>query len=182
MLNAQLAAKYAQALYELAVEKDAISQTESQLAELEATLENYKELALLLYHPHIEPAAKKNVIESVFRSELADFVYKFLMLLIDKRRESVLPGIFQEFRKILNEARNIIEAEVITAFPLSDAEHAALADKLGAVTGKTVILNTKLDPSILGGVIVQIGDKLIDGSVARQLKTMKAALLNTPVA
>ncbi|MPN60607.1 ATP synthase subunit delta [bioreactor metagenome] len=91
-----------------------------------------------------------------------------------------MPAIFREFRRILNESRNIIEAEVTTALPLSDAEHKNLAQKLGTVTGKTVILNTKLDPGILGGVIVKIGDKLIDGSVARQLKTLTTALINAP--
>jgi len=104
------------------------------------------------------------------------------LLLIDKRRETILPSIFTEFKRLLNEARNMIEADVITALPLDDAEHEALAQKLGVVTGKNVVLKTKIDPTILGGVIVKIGDKLIDGSVARQLKTLQTALTDAPVA
>ncbi|MGI6092380.1 MAG: F0F1 ATP synthase subunit delta [Veillonellaceae bacterium] len=180
MLNDQLAIKYAQALYELAGEKEALPQAEQQLTELEQVLATNAELATFLYHPQVEAQAKKEVLAAVFDGELAEFVHNFLLLVIDKRRETILPAIFREFKRILNEARNIIEAEVTTAFPLSDAEHNSLAQKLGTVTGKTVILNTKIDSSILGGVIVKIGDKLIDGSVARQLKTLKTALINAP--
>jgi F-type H+-transporting ATPase subunit delta len=112
---------------------------------------------------------------------LTDFVHNFLLLLVDKRREAALPAIIAEYRNLANEARNIAEAEVITAMPLTDAEHKALAVKLSAVTGKNMVLKTQLDTSILGGVIVKIGDKLIDGSVARQLRMLKATLLTTEV-
>lgn len=182
MLNDQLAIKYAQALYELASEKSMLPQVEQQLFEVEQALAAYDDLAALLYHPRVDAQAKKTVITQVFGEDLADFVHNFLLLLVDKRRETVLPTIFTEFKKLLNEARNIIEADVVTALPLSEAEHHALAQKLGVVTNKNVVLKTKVDPGILGGVIVKIGDKLIDGSVARQLKTLKAALTNTPVA
>lgn len=182
MLKDQLAIKYAQALYELAAEKSMLSEAEQQLKELEQALTAYSDLATLLYHPRVDAKAKKAVLTQVFDGELADFVQRFLLLLIDKRRETILPVIFTEFQRLLNEARNMIEVDVITALPLDDAEHKALAEKLGIVTGKNVILKTKIDPSILGGVIVQIGDKLIDGSVARQLKTLQTVLINAPVA
>lgn len=182
MLTDQLAIKYAQALYEVASERGILEQAEEQLALVGSTLRDYEDLANLIYHPRVLPKAKKEVITRVFGQDLAEAVHNFLLLLVDKRRESILPSIIKEFKNLTNEARNIIEAEVTTALPLSDEQHTALAQKLGQVTGKNVILKTKIDANILGGVVVKIGDKLIDGSVARQLKMLQTTLMNAPVA
>lgn len=182
MLIDQVALKYAQALYELAIEKSMLDEAEAQLNELEQALVAYPDLAALIYHPRVEPKAKKEVMTRIFGGEVAEFVHNFLLLLVDKRRETILPAIFAEFKNLVNEARNILEVEAITALPLSNEQHVGLAQKLGMITGKNIVLNTKLDASILGGVIVKIGDKLIDGSVARQLKTLETAIMNAPVA
>jgi F-type H+-transporting ATPase subunit delta len=181
MLTSQLASRYAQAIYELAAEKQALDAVEEQLVLIEQTLSSVPELATLLYHPQMPINAKKETVVKVFGTDLADYVRNFLLLLIDKRRETALPGIIKEYRALANQARNITEAEVITAMPLADSEREALAVKLSAVTGKKVILKTNIDQSILGGVIVKIGDKLIDGSVTRQLKALQTALLKTEV-
>lgn len=182
MLIDQVAMKYAQAIYELAVEKAKLEEAEAQLGELEQALTTHADLATLIYHPRVEPKAKKEVLTRIFGGEVADFVQHFLLLLVDKRRETILPAIFIEFKKLVNEARNILEVEATTALPLSDDQHILLAQKLGAVTGKNVVLKTRIDPGILGGVIIKIGDKLIDGSVYRQLRTLEAAIMDAPVA
>jgi len=179
MLVNQLALKYAQAIYELALEKNALSEVDSQLQSVEATLADNPDLAMLLYHPRVPAEAKKDTVISVFGADLAEFVRNFLLLLIDNRRETALPAIIGEYRNLANEARNIAEAEVVTALPLSPEQHQALAAKLSAVTKKNIVLKTKIDQRIIGGIVVKIGDKLIDGSVARQLETMKAALIKT---
>lgn len=181
MLTSQLASRYAQAIYELAAEKQALDAVEEQLILIEQTISSVPELGTLLYHPQVPVEAKKDTIVKVFGADLTEYVRNFLLLLIDKRRETALPGIIKEYRVLANQARNITEAEVTTAMPLADGERQALAAKLSAVTGKKVILNTNIDQSILGGVIVKIGDKLIDGSVTRQLKALQAALLKTEV-
>lgn len=177
MLASKLAAKYAQAIFELAEEKNTLQKTGEQLAAVTATIAQHQELSNLFYHPRVPIAAKKETIDKVFGSEIADFVKKFLWLLVDRRREAALPGIVQEYTKFANEARNIAEAEVTTAVPLSQRQQAALARKLSDVTGKQVVLKMQIDTKILGGVIVKIGDKLIDGSVVRQLQVLKTSLL-----
>lgn len=181
MLANQLALKYAQAVFELAEEAKLLNETQEQLTMVEETISGHSELATLLYHPRVPAEAKKETINTLFKSEIADFVYKFLLLLVDKRREPLLPAIVEEFVKLANQARNIDEAEVTTAMPLTEAEHKALAVKLSAITGKNMILKTAVDAKLLGGVVVKIGDKLVDGSVARQLQVLKAALLKTEV-
>jgi F-type H+-transporting ATPase subunit delta len=181
MLVNQLAMKYAQAMYELATEKDVLDVVETQLRTIEATIAANPDLAMLLYHPQVPAQAKKDTLVEVFGADLLEFVRNFLLLLVDKRRESALPAIIGAYTNLANEARNIAEADVITAMPLSQEQQVALAAKLSAVTKKNIVLKTRIDGRILGGIVVKIGDKLIDGSVARQLETMKAALLKTEV-
>jgi F-type H+-transporting ATPase subunit delta len=181
MLANQLALKYAQAIYEVAAGKNMLSEVEQQLQTVEQTIREHQDLATLFYHPRVPAQAKKETVSRLFKQDLAEFVHNFLLLLVDKRREAALPVIISEYRKLANEARNMAEAEVITAMPLSAEEHAALARKLSSVTGKNMVLKTQIDTSILGGVIVKIGDKLIDGSVARQLAMMRNTLLSTEV-
>ncbi|MEN6412124.1 MAG: F0F1 ATP synthase subunit delta [Veillonellales bacterium] len=177
MLVEQLAQKYAQAVYELAAENNLLEQVETELQMVGETIEDNPDLAIFLYHPQVLAAAKKETVSRIFKQELSEMVHTFLLLLIDKRREAILPAIVREYCNLSNAARNIAEAEVTTAKPLSDAEHAALADKLSAVTGKNMVLKTSIDPRLLGGVIVKMGDKLIDGSVVRQLEMLKTTLL-----
>ncbi|MDU4960896.1 MAG: ATP synthase F1 subunit delta [Sporomusaceae bacterium] len=181
MLNNQLASKYAQALCLLAQEKGVLAEAGRQLALVVETAASNPDFGGLLYHPLIPTAAKKETIEKVFDGELMVIVKNFLFVVIDKRRETALPAILQAYTDFANESQNILPAEVTTAAPLTGAQEAALAEKLGVMTGKTVVITQRIDARLLGGVVVKIGDKLIDGSVARQLKTLQAALLRTPL-
>ena len=181
MIASKLALRYAEALYQLASEKQALDNVESELALIEKALADYSDLATLLYHPQMPVAAKKETINKVFGPQVSEYVRNFLLLLVDKRREAALPAIIKEFTVLANQARNIAEAEVTTAAPLSEGEKAALAAKLSGVTGKNIVLRTRVDERLMGGVVVQLGDKLIDGSVVRQLASLKAALLKTEV-
>ena len=179
MLTNQLAKKYAQAIYELAGEKDMLSQVETELKLVESTIDTYSDLSTLIYHPRVLAEAKKETLGKIFTNDIADFVLKFLMLLVDKRRETILPAIILEYIKLANEARNIVQAEVTTAMPIDETQQTALINKLSLVTGKTIVIKTQIDKATIGGVVVKIGDKLIDGSVARQLERLKNTLLNT---
>ncbi len=181
MITSQLALRYAEALYELAAEKQALDGVEKELGIVEETLAAHEELATLIYHPQMPLTAKKETIERVFGPQVSDYVRNFLLLLVDKRRETALPAIIKEYKVLANKARNIAEAEVTTARPLAEGDKQALAAKLSTVTGKKVVLSTRVDDRIVGGVVVKIGDKLIDGSVVRQLEALRAALLKTEV-
>jgi F-type H+-transporting ATPase subunit delta len=181
MITSQLALRYAEALYELAAEKQALDGVERELGIVEETLAAHDELKTLIYHPQMPLAAKRETVERVFGPQVSEYVRNFLLLLVDKRRETALPAIIREYKVLANKARNIAEAEVTTARPLAEGDKQALAAKLSAVTGKTVVLNARVDDRIVGGVVVKIGDKLIDGSVVRQLEALRTALLKTEV-
>lgn len=177
MLTNKLALKYAQAVYEIASEKTMLDEVEKQLKLVEATIAGHADLATLMYHPLVPAPAKKETVSRIFAGELDEFVQNFLLLLIDKRREPALPAIISEYIRLANEARNIAEAEVFTAKELSAEQLQALAAKLSKVTGKNIVLKTTVEQELIGGIVVKIGDKLIDGSVGRQLKMLKASLL-----
>lgn len=107
---------------------------------------------------------------------------KFLLTLAEQHREAALPAILHEYIELAKEKkRNLILADVTTALPLTAAQEQALADKLAALTGKTVKIRQNVDASILGGIVVRVGDKLIDGSVSRQLCVLQAELMKVPL-
>lgn len=181
MLSKQLAVTYAEALYELVKEKNMLDVVEKELQQVTETIKEHADLATLLYHPRVPIAAKKETVIRIFGTELTDYVKNFLLLLIDKRRETAWPAIVREYVTLSNMARNIIEAHVTSAMALSPAQEQQLIQKLSQVTGHNIILKTIVDPALIGGLIIKIGDKLIDGSVVRQLKMMEEALAKTQV-
>jgi len=178
----RLAAKYAGAIFALAQEAGRIEATESDLVLVEETVAGHEELRRLVYHPRVPPEAKKKVLGELFGSRVAAPVRNFLFLLVDKRREAVFPAIVGEYRRLANEARNIVEAEVTAAFPLTEDQERALAARLGEVTGRNVALRVRTDKGLIGGIVVKLGDKLLDGSVVRRLKELEAALLRAGLA
>ena len=181
MLSNQLASKYAQALCGLANEKGLLDEAERQLAMVVELAEQNTDLKTLLYHPLVPGVAKKETIARLFGSELHEVVKNFLLLLVDKRREAALPAILREYTTLANAARNIVVAAVTTVLPLSADQEQALSAKLSDITGKKVQIKQQVDARIIGGVVVKIGDKLIDGSVAHQLCMLQAALTKIPL-
>ena len=99
------------------------------------------------------------------------------MLLIDKRRVSFMEVFVERYQALSNDARNIIEAEVTVAAAFSQGQQEQLVAKLEQVTGKTVLVSTRVDKSIIGGIVVKLGDKLIDGSVVRRMQSLQKQLM-----
>ena len=164
MLNMELARKYARAIFELACEENALSAYGNDLAKVQQTYVDCPELKAYLCNPNIQPEDKKSLLKEVFGDEVREMVLNFLLLLIDKRRMMVFEAI-------------IAVADVTTVEPLSETQKAELMEKLGRVTGKEVSLREHRDPSLIGGVVVRIGDRRIDGSIKGRLAAMTAELM-----
>ena len=177
MLSNELANKYAKAVFELALEEEKLQEVENDLKFIVQTISLQQDLSDFIYHPHVKLEAKKEIFTKIFRAEIGDLTNKFMSLLFDKKREMLLPQIVSEYEILANEAQNIVKAEIIVAGELSAEQRTALINKLSNVTGKKVVVEFKIETGILGGVIVKIGDKLIDGSVVRQLEALKTQLL-----
>lgn len=107
---------------------------------------------------------------------------KFLLELAEKHREGALPAILREYVELAQEdKRNLMMADVTTAMPLTASQEQALAEKLAAMTGRTIKIRQHVDSGILGGIVVRVGDKLLDGSLSHQLSVLQADLLKTPL-
>lgn len=107
---------------------------------------------------------------------------RFLLELAEKHREAALPAVLREYVELAKEdKRNLLMADVTTALPLTASQEQALAEKLAAMTGKTIKIRQHVDSEILGGIVVRVGDKLLDGSLSHQLSVLQADLLKTPL-
>ncbi len=171
----RIARRYAQAAFEVARER---GQVEGWLNELERLVELLEgtEAGAFLAAPHIPFEAKQQFIGQALAGFLPE-VRNLVLLLVRRRRIRLLRRIFEEFSQLANEYRGVVVAEVTSAVPLEDADKAVIIRQLSELTGKRVILRTRVDPAILGGLIVRVGDKLIDGSVRTRLERLREALI-----
>jgi F-type H+-transporting ATPase subunit delta len=178
MSEAIVAKRYARALFEIAVEKQALEQFERDLSAVNAAIQGDTDVQSFLSHPKIDAKLKKETVAGVLSGKLSDEVLSLVLLLIDRGRENVLSDVAKEFAALANEARGIVNATVYTAKPLSAPEQSLLTDHLGKAIGKTVYMDNVADPSLVGGLIVRIGDHLYDGSVKGKLFRFKQALIH----
>ena len=177
MLNIQLARKYGVAIFEIAKEENKLEEYGTELQELSHELFSHADLKGFLTNPQVQPQAKKELLVKLLQGEISEMMLKFLLLLIDKRRIVLLEAINECYQGLSNKEQGIIVADVTNAFDLKEELQARLRSKLELVTGKKVQLRLHEDKSIIGGLVVKIGDCRIDGSVIGRLQALKAELL-----
>lgn len=177
MLENAIARRYASALFDLAQEQGKIDAFEKELETVVKTVETSPELAAVLDNQLMEAYIKKDVIHQVFTGQVSDTTVDFLKVVLDKHREMYLKDIYNYFVVAANEFRNLRDAEVVSARELTEADLAEVKAKLEKMTGKTIRLTSRVDQSIIGGLVVRIGDKIIDGSVTKRLELLKETLL-----
>ena len=175
MINGSLSRRYARALFEIASETS-LDLVDKDLGELAAIVNTNKEVKRVLLHPHISPKNKKTVIDQLMGDSYGEVTRKFFHLLIDRKRESFLPFIQKEFARLVDEARGVVEAKVASAVKLDDAQIEGLKKAIRQATKKDVRLISNVRAELIGGVRIQIGDSLIDGSVAHALERMRGEL------
>jgi len=181
MMQYEVAKKYSQALFELAVEEGKVVYFNKKLAEFWNIIDKNEELKDILYHPRVKPKDKKKILKKVFGEELPQTLYNFLFLLIDKRREHFFASILKKYKEMVNEDENIIEIEVISAIPLQEEYREKLKNKLNDLLDYEIILRTKEDPEIIGGLILRVGDYIIDGSIENELNSINEKIMSIPV-
>ena len=179
MLTGALARRYAQALFELAVEMSVLDQINDELKFLSGLIAQNNELKHLLNHPNIDAAEKKKTLAAILDNHVSEVSKHFLFLLIDRRRQNILTKIQGEFTRLANEARNMIEAKVISAAALSTHQEEKIIQLIADKTGKNVQLNTEVNPKLIGGAKLQIGDQVIDGSILTALSKMRQEMMKS---
>ena len=176
MLNIQLATKYARAIFELALEEEKLDEYDKYLNQVQADVFSLPEAVKFFQNPLIPHQAKKDLLTKAFKDELSAEVMNFLLLLVDKNRIGIFNEIYEIFTGLKNQEQGILVADVVMAFPLTKTQENQLTKKLAAITGKKIQIRKHEDKSILGGLIVTIGDKRIDGSAAGRLRALKGTL------
>lgn len=171
---------YGEALFDLAVEEDKLDVISEEVQFVSNTLNENKDLLRLLNHPKITVEEKIKVVESIFKGRLSDTMTGFLVLVAQKGRNGELPDILSYFSKKVKEYKNIGVASITSATPLSEGQKADMEKRLLEVTGY-VSFETRydVDESLIGGVVIRIGDRVVDSSIRTKLDNMAKALINS---
>jgi len=175
MMDGAISKRYAQALFELAQERKETKKVEAELLVIKETMKANPDLVSIIYHQLISPDEKKKLIEQLF-TNLSLTTLHFLYLLFDRRRENFLEDIITVFHETCLDMEGVLTAEVMTAVELSPENREALKTKFAALTGKKVDLQEEVDPSLIGGLVVTIGDKVYNGSLSARLEALHREL------
>lgn len=176
---AELTARiYGESLLDVSEELGVTDSIQAELAELKVLFEENPDFYAFYTSPKVSKDAKKEVFKSVFDQKLSPVVINFLNLLIDKRRTNECFEIIRMFDSLVNEKNGIVEGIARIAKPLSEETVAKLEKKLCDVTGKNIKLKIIVDPAVVGGLKLKVGDSVIDTSVATQLREMKSSIDN----
>lgn len=176
MLRGAVGARYAEALYEIAKREKAVDTIEQELQAVDAIIRENRDLQKILYHPRVTPEDKKSLLSDLLSGKISAVTMEFLKLLVERQREQFLSDIVSYYTNLANKARNVAEAGVSSAVDLTAEEKQLLADLLNKLTGKKVETSYKVDPSLIGGIVVRIGDRVIDGSIRTRLTTLREHL------
>jgi F-type H+-transporting ATPase subunit delta len=169
--------QYANALADIALAQRAAERVTKQLADFGAAYAGSAELRTFLASPAVDRAAKHGVIEKLLaRIGGSGMVRNFLFVVIDHRRAHILPEMIAAFQEVVRQREGIAEAEVSSAVELTAAQKAEFAFALEKLTGKRVEPKYTLEPKLLGGAVVRIGDTIYDGSLRSRLDDMRARL------
>jgi len=172
-----VANRYAAALFDLALETEALDAVESDLATLEALFAASADFARLVRSPVFQASEQINALDAVFqKAGIAGIVANFAKLTAKNRRLFALPEMIVSFRSLLAAHRGEVTADVVSAETLGDAHLSSLKEALKGVTGKDVMINQSVDPSLLGGMIVKIGSRMIDTSLKTKLNSLRIAM------
>jgi F-type H+-transporting ATPase subunit delta len=174
------AARYARALFDVAVQESIVERAEQDLSAFASLVAEYPSLQSALTHPAIPTLKKRNLTrELAGRLGLSTPVTKVLALLGERDRLVLVPDLLDIYRERLLEYQQVIRAEITTAEEMSPDTTSQLRDRLTRATGRRVSLTTKVDPAILGGIVTRIGTTVYDGSLAAQLARMRERLTSS---
>jgi F-type H+-transporting ATPase subunit delta len=176
-IQASLAGRYAMALFELARDEKQLEAVGAGLASLKNAIAESADLREFITSPLVNrDDASRTVAATADAMQLDPLTGNFLGVLAQNRRLAHLPAIIRAFNLLAAQHRGEITAEVTSAHPLDDCQVAALKQNLGARVGRDIRVDLAVDPAILGGLVVKIGSRMIDGSIRTKLNTLAHAM------
>jgi F-type H+-transporting ATPase subunit delta len=178
MIAGEVAEPYATALMSVAQSKNLTNEVGDNVRSLLSVLDSSEELQQFLANPVIKAEAKKAVISQIIGDEMNPYMRNFLMLLVDRGRILFLDRIGQQYLALLRKLNQVVLAEVTSTVELNDSQKEALVQRVKGITKATdVEIQTQIDPSLIGGVIIKIGSQVIDASLRGQLRRIGMSLI-----
>lgn len=178
-MSGAIAKRYAKALFEIVAQQGALDSVEQELTLIRQALNDNPAFVQLLHHPQIDKQVKKQEFTTIFGGVVSQTMVNFMSLLIDNNREEHIEDILDSFVRFANKERGLEDAYVTSIQPLTDAEKEEIASRFSQIINKKIRIHNVVDPAILGGVIVKIGDRLFDGSVVGKLNRFKRRVETT---
>lgn len=167
---------YARALFEMAQAEGVVARVEEELFRLRELLKGNPELLQFLKDPNVKAEGKRKALSDLFQGRVHPLVLSTLISLSDQDRAGRVLHVIEEFSSIAAASRQTVTGEITTVIKLDDATLERFASELSKVTGKNVKLLQRIDPAILGGAIITVGEQIIDGSLRRKLDQIKDKL------
>ncbi len=177
MRDATVTRNYAEVLLTLARRAEDLPGWGKLIGDVAAAMEADQTLRLFLESPKISEAQKSAVLSEGLSDRVPRHFLRFLLALVAKRRQMLIPEIATEFANLVDASEGRIHARVTLARESSEAEQNSIAEQLSRVLGKRAVLHVNVNPAILGGLIVKVGDTVMDGSVRRRLGTLRGRIL-----
>ena len=168
MIKSQVGRRYSKAIFEIAEEKNQVKEIYEMLNSAMVLYRTDKEFKNFILNPLIDNEQKKSVLNEIFGKDNSENL-NILLYILDKGRMSCIKYIVAEYLKIYYRKNKILDVKATFTKELTDEQKKKLINKLSQKTGKEINLEIKIDKNILGGGIIRIGDKIIDGSIRREL-------------
>ena len=178
MREPTIARNYAEALLALARKAGDLAGWGRMISDVASAVESDVRLRRFLEAPQVGADRKNEILARAFQDRVPRIFLRFLQKLVDNRRQMLIPAIAAEYHHLVDAAEGRVHAQVTVARALDDAGRDAIAAQLSRSLGKTVVPHVSVNPAILGGVVVRVGDTVMDGSVRRRLGTLRSRLLS----
>lgn len=171
--------RYARALLDVALLKSEAERVRDDLRDVASSLRGHAELLRALSHPAVPAERKKGLIQELWGKRVAEPVIRLMTLLVERGRIAELPDVAESYSTLWNARRRVATAEVFSVSPLGPAEMASVQKALERATGLGIEVRPKVDPAILGGLLVKVAGQNYDGSVRARLKALRERLAGT---
>jgi F-type H+-transporting ATPase subunit delta len=178
MREGTIAKNYAEALLELARRAKDLRGWGTLLQSIADAMQQDPKLRLFLQTPRVDVASKNAVLRKALADRAPSKFVRFVESVVTHRRQMLIPVIAQEYMDLVDEAENRMHANVTVSRDADEKTRKLIADRLSKVFTKTVVPHLTVDPRILGGIVVRVGDTVMDGSLRRKLGTLRSRMLN----
>lgn len=173
MSEIQVASRYAKALIDLAEEQNSLEDVKGDIESFVKTMRQNSELQAVLKNPIIGPDKKFAILNQLFGSKFHKIILSFFKIVVSKGRSGILYGTAKEFIDEYNIKKGIVHAVVTSADALTEEQKIKLTDLVTEATKAQIILDTRIDPSLIGGFVLRVGDRQVDTSLSSSLKKLK---------